>query len=82
MLSIKNTSRADSQVSWPAANTKVVQNLAQNLKKNAVSHTTFAGRPTKLARHTVHTSFILDPIIFGTHNLTMPIINKIKKFFK
>ena len=30
-------------------------------KKNVVSHTTFAGRPTKMARLIVCTSFILEP---------------------
>ena len=84
--SIKTQSRcsyscADSQVSWLVANAKVIKNRFLFQKE--------CGRPYDFCRETdkVDQTFCVHIVhlrstIFGTHILTMSIINNIKKFFE
>ena len=54
---IKHNPGADSQVSRPAADAKVIKKITFFFEKNVVGCTIFAERPTKLARLIVHASF-------------------------
>ena len=61
---------------------KPYKKLLSFFEKNAIGHTTFVGRQNKVAWTYCACIIHPRPTIFSTHNLTMPIINNIKKFFK
>ena len=73
--------RADSWVCWLMANTKAVQKLLPFLQECSQPYD-FCREANKVGQ--TYCAHIVHPrsTIFGTHNLTMPIINNIKKFFE